>query len=540
MKSKNKTKFAATTFLVFILIVLFLLTGCKKQEEKENSQPTPNLIELLENPDVIELLRNGKPTILPTPTAQKLPVSWRGFNLTNIIEGYPFEDDFKMMSEFGFNFVRVMINYKMLINEYYKHYEISYSKEDFKNMIIKNKINADSVGLVDKAVELGIKYDIHVSLVFHTAPGWTVDGNRQEPTNLWVDNEPQELFTQFWEYLAERYKNIPNEYLSFNLVNEPPDIEESVYAALMKKVADAIWSKNPNRLIIADGLDTGRKPSYLIKELGMAQATRGYYPHFVTHYMHPEGASHYLVRPTWPAVYVPKILYSLADWHGDAPRSIYSIEHDFNEKYNLDVNVGIVSYNARLIAKADNLIIFNRWFDAEGEQVFNKDYRIEIPAGTKLVTLEVTDGNWLTIDDMKFTSVSGNGLAFSITPNIPDWGIQIPPVKVSATGEFDYGGVGTKAWLYDTYFKEWKELVDSGGGAMVGEWGVFFYTPHDVALKWMEDNLQIYKECGMGWALYSFFNSEFGIFSAKRTDITHETYNGRRLDRKMLELLQRY
>jgi hypothetical protein len=446
-----------------------------------------------------------------------------------------------MISEWGFNFIRIPIDYRILVSSDNRY-----------------RINERGMKRIDKAVEYGIKYDIHINLNLHRAPGYTV-ASPSERTSLWTDEKPQEAFANLWAFLAERYKNVPNEYLSFNFLNEPSGVEEAVYAGVIKKAAEAIWEKDPLRLLISDGLEFGRKPSLMIKELGIAQAARGYEPFGLTHYKAGwvEGADTF-PQPSWPAVVTPRFLFGIGK---DEIRSGYSIEHDFNQAYYLDFNVGTVSHEARLIVKADNIIIYDRLFSSgagRGEwktsvyrkewniyqNIFDRDYRIDIPAGTKFLTLEVTDGDWMTVNDMKFSSVSGEGKTFSYTPNSPDWGVLIPHVIIDANGNiFSEEVMMNKQWLWDIGFNGWKELMDSGGGVMVGEWGVYNQTPHDVVLRWMEDNLQCYQEAGMGWALWN-FNGSMGVINSERADVEYEnyTYNGKNLkiDRKMLDLLQKY
>ncbi|MCL2816678.1 MAG: cellulase family glycosylhydrolase [Oscillospiraceae bacterium] len=495
---------------------------------------------------VFEYDFTGKTTNLPTPTANKLPSSWKGFNLLNMFyrgseDRLWKEEEFKMMAEWGFNFARIPMDYRIWAKP---------TDWDF--------MDETQIKRIDKVVEYGIKYDIHICLNFHRAPGFTV-ASPAETTNLWTDKEPQEAFAKMWGFLAARYKNIPNEYLSFNLVNEPPDISEKIYAEVMKKAADAIWEQDPNRLIIADGLAWGTKPSYMIKDLGMAQASRGYTPTNLTHYLAEwmEGAENYSL-PTWPTIVLPKHLYSVGKSDMQSVYAPYVIEHYFNEDYYLDVNIGIVSSEAKLVVKADGEIIYEHLFKSgkgEGDwtvevyreewnvyqNIFNKDYRIEIPAGTKLLTLDVVSGDWMTVNDMKFSSVSGTGKAFSLTPTTDDWGVKIPAVKIDANGEIVLDGseVRDGKWLRESYLKPWEDFINSGGGAMIGEWGSHNKTPHDVVLRWMKDNLDNYKEIGMGWALWN-FNASFGILNSGRADVDYEDYNGYKLDREMLELLLKY
>ena len=510
--------------------------------EAATTAPAPEPTE----PFIFEYDFTNKTTKLPSPTPQKLPSNWKGFNLLNMFykgsnDSLFDEETFKMISDWGFNFVRIPMDYRIWVKS-----------GDW------NKIDETVIKRVDKAIEYGIKYDIHVCLNFHRAPGYTV-AQPPEAKDLWTDAEAQQVFANMWAFFAERYKNVPNEYLSFNLVNEPPNIDEAVYAAVMKKAADAIWEKDPKRLLIADGLSWATIPSYMIKDLGIAQATRGYQPFNFTHYLAEwvDGAENYPL-PSWPTIVIPNHLYSVGKADMKDSYAPYVIEHDFNEAYYLDINVGVVSSEANLVVKADGKKIYEHLFKSgKGtgdwttevyveewnvyQNIFNKDYRVEIPAGTKMLTIDVISGDWMTVNDMKFTSVSGNGITFSLTPTTDQWGMKIPPVKIDADGKLilDSSDVLDKNWLMNSYLKPWADLIKSGGGAMVGEWGSYNKTPHDDVLRWMQDNLDNFKELGLGWALWN-FDASFGIINSGRDDVQYENYNGYELDRQMLDLLQKY
>ena len=74
---------------------------------------------------------------------------------------------------------------------------------------------------------------------------------------------------------------------------------------------------------------------------------------------------------------------------------------------------------------------------------------------------------------------------------------------------------------------------------MGGETGVYSQTPHDVALAWLESVLKELKDRNVGWAIWN-FRGAFGILDSGRKDVQYEDFRGHKLDRKMLELLQRY
>ena len=491
---------------------------------------------------VFEYDFSGKTTVLPTPTAKKLPL-WKGFNLLYFFNTLSYqqvdEKKFALLSELGFNFVRLPIDYRCMI-----------VRGDW------DVLSERALQQLDKAVGYGIKHDIHICINLHRAPGYTV-ATPPEETDLWRQSGPQEAFARMWGAFAERYKNVPNEYLSFNLVNEPPDIAENVYVKVMGKAAEAIWARDPGRLLIADGIAWGQKPSKLIKELGIAQATRGYQPFNLTHYKAEwvNGADRY-PAPGWPDFMIPIYLYGL---NQSASRSVWAIEYDFKEAYSLGIDVGIVSDSARLIVKADGAAVYSHDFVSKAgkgewtkevyvdewkiyQNIYDKVYYAEIPAGTQLLTLEVTAGDWMSINKLVFAPSSGTGKEFAIAPNNADWGMKAPALlRLDADGRliFDESSARGRQWLRETYLKPWEALMESGCGVMVGEWGAYNKTPHGVVLGWMEDCLINFRDAGVGWALWN-FDDAFGPLNSRRADVEYEDFEGFKADRKMLDLLLKY
>jgi len=93
--------------------------------------------------------------------------------------------------------------------------------------------------------------------------------------------------------------------------------------------------------------------------------------------------------------------------------------------------------------------------------------------------------------------------------------------------------------LKKSSIEPWQQLAAKGVGVHVGEWGAFNKTPHDVVLAWARDFLGLWKEAGWGWAMWNFRGS-FGILDSGRNDVAYEEFRGRKLDRKLLELLQQF
>jgi len=318
---------------------------------------------------------------------------WRGFNLLEKFtheHNAPYrESDFEGIAELGFNFVRLPMSYWCWsdVNDW---------------TIFDEKILRE----IDQAVEFGKQYHIHVNLNFHRAPGYCVNPP-EEPVSLWSDEKAQQAGASHWAYFAERYKGIPNDELSFDLLNEPAQIPEDDYVKVMRLWVSAIREKDPQRLIFADGLRWGREPVHGLIDLNIAQSTRGYDPMRISHH------------------------------------------------------------------KAHWINGFDKW-------------------------------------------------------EKPQW-----PLKIN---EKD---VWNKKRLRTEIIKPWQELKKKGVLVHVGEWGAYNKTSHQVALAWMRDFLELWKEAGWGWAMWNFRGS-FGILDSHRQDVNYESFKGHKLDRKMLELLQTF
>ena len=216
-------------------------------------------------------------------------VRWRGFNLLGLFYKRPDatpsfpEEDFEFMSEFGFNFARIPMDYRWWIKN-----------NDW------NEIDGDFLNLLDDMIARARKRKIHVQLCFHRAPGYTV-ARPMEERDLFTDPEAQRVCCRHWAYFARRYKGIPNEELSFDLFNEPAIIEHSKYDKVARMLVDAIRAEDPDRFIMADGTRWGRVP---VKELmdvrNLGQAARGYDPHAVSHYKAEWVSQTNAAMPTWP------------------------------------------------------------------------------------------------------------------------------------------------------------------------------------------------------------------------------------------------
>jgi endoglucanase len=262
---------------------------------------------------------------------------WYGFNLLEYFstdpdwmkyfpykdDGLFLEDDFRWMRDWGFNFARLPMDYRFWTDP---------------NDLMK--INEQKVEPIDRAIRLGEKYGVHVSICLHRAPGFCVlDGMdaavtgihvTPEKTSFYKDPHMLDAFVLQWKFFAQRYKGISNERVSFNLVNEPflpltpaertqlkesrknepqaaidREIEargEKEYARIARAAIDGIRPIDAQRLIVSDGCSGGVTPVADLFSTGVLQSPHDYYPPELTHYQ-CEWARGWVTRsepPTWP------------------------------------------------------------------------------------------------------------------------------------------------------------------------------------------------------------------------------------------------
>jgi len=91
----------------------------------------------------------------------------------------------------------------------------------------------------------------------------------------------------------------------------------------------------------------------------------------------------------------------------------------------------------------------------------------------------------------------------------------------------------------EEYYKPWIELSKTGAGVHCGECGCWRKTPHHVFLAWFGDVLDILSSNKIGFALWE-FSGDFGVMNSNREDVAYEDWYGQKLDRKLLQLLQKY
>ena len=488
-------------------------------------------------------------------------VRWRGFNVLSMFikgnrpdapagtipPGFCYknpqefrEDDFQMMQDWGMNFARIPLDYRYWIKDG--------NPEEF---------DETAMGYIDRLLALGKRHGIHIMLNFHRAPGYMVARPVSETGDVWNDPKMQALCAKHWAFFARRYRGIPNEELSFNLFNEPPDMDDAQYGKVAKIMIDAIRREDPKRFIVSDGIGGGRRPCRALFGIpGVGQATRGYSPSSFVH----GGGKVWPISPTSPIG-----VFATArkkGWY--APFSIADLP-----ACDIELSFGRVSGKGTMVAWADGEKVAEFTIDPVGKDrdplwkdtrlekqwnVWQGTYlgteRISLPKGAKTFTLEVKEGDWITVNHMHFVAKDGKmqaDLPFSAQyGNTTGFAQRFTGWKGTASFvcadpdamAWRYPGEPGKEFLYRNVFRPWDEAIAAGVFVMVGEFGISPSAPHAAMLAWLNDNLELWDERGWGWAVWGLFRDHFGCLDNGRTDVPLEDYRGHKLDRAMLELLR--
>lgn len=179
------------------------------------------------------------------------------------------------MAQYGFNFLRIPIDYRF-----------------WTESVTPQKIgtiNHQFLDMVDRYVEESVARGIHISINLHRAPGYVITGWETEATNLWEDAIAQDAFELLWREAAVRYKGLHPTKMSFDLVNEPPDIGQRGFTrdkhqTLIRRIHSAIREIDSQRLVVINGLAGGHLAMPELADLDAIHSGRGYQPMLVSHY----------------------------------------------------------------------------------------------------------------------------------------------------------------------------------------------------------------------------------------------------------------
>lgn len=220
----------------------------------------------------------AKQSNLPEASCQQLPAQWHGvlmFDMGRVTmqsldvhtDKVICEGDIDLLQQAGFNFVGLGFDFSLFQGP----------------TPSEGMINEARLKELDQVIAWCMERDIHVDLRCLGVGGCNIKTdfgewmNRNHDIPNSKDEKDVTEFAELWAVLARRYQDIPNRYISFNLMVEPEINTEKQYAAFFTPVVEAIRKVTPDRCVIADIHSSGLTGVSMAK-LGVALSYHLYEP----------------------------------------------------------------------------------------------------------------------------------------------------------------------------------------------------------------------------------------------------------------------
>lgn len=179
------------------------------------------------------------------------------------------EQDFKRVQRWGFNTIRLPIDYFELF--------------DFtqNEIMIEKKAH-----IVDKCVIWAQEYGLKLILNLHKAPGHSFDHNESDANDLWdPKTESQQKFFEIWKKLSERFGKFDN--VLFEVMNEPTAPFPEQWNELVEKTIPIIRKNARNNYIVVESNMWGQVDTFSdlkkFKDDKIIYSFHFYQPILVTH-----------------------------------------------------------------------------------------------------------------------------------------------------------------------------------------------------------------------------------------------------------------
>lgn len=489
-------------FCILLTAALFLsLTACAGQHER--ILPYTELGESTIPEDIKEQAVN-----LPAASADALP-QWHGLEyeiMGDYPDGYQYygfsalgfaEQDIQNVAELGFNFLRVPVNTKF----YFENADV-------------NQGNVENWENLDDLISWGIQYGVHISIVVCETYGHNCAYSQEEST-LFQNEEQMNLFITFWDTVAKRYADIPNNALSFNILNEPCDyIGEDVYCEMALKVAEVIRTHTPDRLIISDMFAWGSQPLYGLVGSGIVQSIHFYEPEQLNSGMLRQwpctaplvnssvyGGGHFTLRGEFPA----GTTVSLEDYGLTTPGKLmfaadgteFVMFDPKQPELGVDGCTELFSYDAGegRYAGYHQEISVTLEDDASVLELYHSD-----PGGTVdigAVFLHFPNGNVVTVKGQYY--------------DVPQGEAPMTDVTVGADGNItdnhpvtEYNTVYDIDWIREALRSYSDFAEETGTTVFLNEFGVPVTVDYNATLAYLDDLLTVADEYGWSWSMYDY------------------------------------
>ena len=141
------------------------------------------------------------------------------------------EADFERVARWGFDHVRIPVDYELVLNE-----DLTYREDGFKR--------------IKDCIDWCEKYNLHMILGLHKTMGFSFDAGENE--NGFFENEHyQQIFYDLWEEFAKRFNR---KHVAFELLNEVSRKSYcEVWNRIIRKTIEVIRKHAPETKILVGG-----------------------------------------------------------------------------------------------------------------------------------------------------------------------------------------------------------------------------------------------------------------------------------------------
>ena len=233
----------------------------------------------------------SKETTLPDASCSHLPAEWHGVNLsdTGQTDDLPQAHELDIIKNAGFNYVSLTFDAK-----YYhgREAERTYGKDAHPNGLNENRLKE-----LDQLLAWCMERDIHLNLVCNYGHDWP---SYADENQFVKDPENARGLAQFWNALAQRYADVPNNYLSFTPMKWVYGANDDDHGRYLAVIAEAVRKVSPERCMMAvvgEGTITGKGAA----QLGMALTSECYWgSDFLFRYKDKNVVAQIMENAAWP------------------------------------------------------------------------------------------------------------------------------------------------------------------------------------------------------------------------------------------------
>ncbi len=437
-------------------------------------------------PDTVVTLGTNMPQVV----WNQLP-KWHGYTVNpgywnpSLCAGMHYQPELiEVLQTQGFNFVRVPLDARMIFMD--------------ENMTMVNPAYLETM---DDLLEYCAEAGIHVCFDLHDMVGFYTGGDDSQIT-LWHDENTQKNFAAFWRFLAQYYRKIPANLLSFNLLNEPhsadDNLTDAVYSEIMLAAIDAIRAETPDRVIFVDMLGFGWQQP--VQGLLDAQVVQAVHPYILV-----DGTR------SWPAYTIDGFIHrnnGVLTLNGAFPAgteislTFTAVHSESTFKLEADKkNIATLALGTEAVEENTCYYIGEEGTDGEFRNYGGVVLNSTLADACSQITLKQEGGWWyqlkhitITTDNYSITIHTDGGL-------LPD--TTTPELSISESGNVTAKRDGTliyksREWL-DELFSYYREAVPS---VMVQEFGYNETIDYAATLAAAEDYLSVLEEKGIPWCCW--------------------------------------